>query len=682
MAWRVGVDSGGTFTDVCLYHEESGRFEQWKVPSTPEDPSLGIATSVAEGLAKVGAAAGEISYFGHGTTVATNSLIELRGAKTGLITTGGFRDLLEIGRQMRPSLYDMMAEKPPVLVPRRLRREVPERIRFDGAVETPLDLKRLRDEAARLADDGVEAVAICFLYGYLDPRHEKAAKEVVQEEFAGFVSTSHEIAPEFREFERLSATVVNAFLGPVMKRYIERLSERLRAAGMSAAPHMTQSNGGVIGFETAARLPVRTLLSGPSTGVVAAQEIARKAGFENVMTFDMGGTSSDVALLENLECKRSKDSVVHGYPIKTPMLDIHTVGAGGGSIAAIDSGGLLKVGPRSAGAVPGPACYGMGGIEATVTDANVVLQTLNPSQLLSGRMKLRRDLAHDAVDRLSRELGLGLCETAQGIISVATANMAKALRVVSVERGFDPREHALVAFGGGGPLHAARLAKELEIEKIVVPPTPGSLCALGLLLTDLKADFTASRIVPLDYDAAPVIEDMLQHLIKQAGNWFENESIPLEGRSLLQASDLRYAGQNYELQVPFPPGPPNARSIDGLKRKFEEAHRRQFGFASPDDAVELVALRLEAVGTVSKAALRRSETAACGIDPVPVGERDVWMPEFSERVPCPVFDRGDLEYGHLLKGPAIVEQMDTTTLILPDMRAAVDRFENLIMDFG
>ncbi|MDE0112945.1 MAG: hydantoinase/oxoprolinase family protein, partial [Albidovulum sp.] len=498
MGWRVGVDSGGTFTDVSLYHEESGRFEDWKIPSTPEDPSRGIAMGIAESLAMVGASADDLTYFGHGTTVATNSLIELRGAKTGLITTEGFRDLLEIGRQMRPSLYDMMADKPPVLVPRRLREEVPERIRFDGTIEIPLDMRRLREAARRLAEEGVAATAICFLYGYLEPRHEAAAKETVQDVAGGFVSASYEVAPEFREFERLSATVVNAFLGPVMKLYIERLSERLRELGMRAVPHMTQSNGGVIGFETAARLPIRTILSGPSTGVVAAQEIARRAGLKDVITFDMGGTSSDVALLENLECKRSKEPVVHGYPIKTPMLDIHTVGAGGGSIATVDSGGLLKVGPRSAGAVPGPACYGQGGNEATVTDANVVLQTLNPSQLLGGRMKLRRDLASDAVARLSRELNLGLQETAQGIVSVATANMAKALRVVSVERGYDPREHALIAFGGGGPLHAARLARELDISTIIVPPAPGSLCALGLLLTDLKADFTASRIVPLN----------------------------------------------------------------------------------------------------------------------------------------------------------------------------------------
>ena len=676
------MDSGGTFTDVSLYHEESGRFEDWKTPSTPDDPSLGIANGVAEGLARVGAAAEDLTYFGHGTTVATNSLIELRGAKTGLITTDGFRDLLEIGRQMRPSLYDMMAEKPPILVPRRLRKEVPERIRFDGFVETKLDMQGLRKAADDLAEEGVEAVAICFLYGFLNSRHEKAAKEAVQGAIKGFVSASHEVAPEFREFERLSATVVNAFLGPVMKRYIERLSDRLRDSGMRAVPHMTQSNGGVIGFDTAARLPVRTLLSGPSTGVVAAQEISRRAGFENVITFDMGGTSSDIALLEILECKRSKESVVHGYPIKTPMLDIHTVGAGGGSIAAVDSGGLLKVGPRSAGAVPGPACYGLGGNEATVTDANVVLQTLNPSQLLGGRMKLRQDLAHDAVYRLSRKLGLGLHETAQGIVSVATANMAKALRVVSVERGHDPREHALIAFGGGGPLHAARLAKELDIATVIVPPTPGSLCALGLLLTDLKADFTASRIVRLDCAALAGIEEMLENLDAQASNWFQNEKIGRARQVFIRTSDLRYAGQNYELQIPFPSGPPDARVICELKRNFELAHRRRFGFASPDDPIELVTLRLEAIGTVSKAELRGAETVASGDAPSPIGARDVWMPEEQGRARCPVFDRRHLRFGHALEGPAIVEQMDTTTLILPGMRAAVDNLLNVIMETG
>jgi N-methylhydantoinase A len=437
----------------------------WKVPSTPDDPSRGIIQGVEEGLRRVAPDAGErpasrVAYFGHGTTVATNALIQHRGVKTGLITTDGFRDLLEIGRQKRPDLYDMQADKPQTLVPRDLRLEVPERVRHTGEVDTPLDEGKMRAAARALAAAGVEAIAVSFLYGFIRPEHEKRAVEILREEMPdAFISAGHEIAPEFREFERLSTVVLNAYLGPIMKNYIRRLSPRLESLGMTATPHLTQSNGGVIGFSTAADMPVRAVLSGPSTGVVGAQAIGALAGFEDLITFDMGGTSTDVALLQGGRCKLASEATVHGYPIKAPMLDIHTVGAGGGSIAFIDAGGLLKVGPRSCGADPGPVCYDRGNSEPATTDANVVLQTLNPEYLLGGRMKIRQDLAKAAIGRLADQLGLGLMETAQGILSVVTANMARAIRVISIQRGHDPRDYTLMAFGGAGPLHAARLAR-------------------------------------------------------------------------------------------------------------------------------------------------------------------------------------------------------------------------------
>ena len=415
MTWRIGVDSGGTFTDVCLFEEESGRVEVWKVSSTPDDPSRGIAQGVAEGVGRVGVSAGDVGYFGHGTTVGTNALIQHRGVKTGLITTDGFRDLLEIGRQKRPDLYDLQADKPPVLVARNLRLEIPERVRADGTVETALDEQALREAVRVLRDAGVEAIAVCFLYGFVRPAHEETARRIVAEEFPGiFACTGHEVAPEFREYERMSTAVVNAYLGPVMQGYISRLADRLAQLGLTVPPHLTQSNGGVIGFEQAARLPVRTVLSGPSTGVVAAQAVGRMAGIENLITFDMGGTSTDVALLAGGVCRLASEAVVHGYPIKAPMLDIHTVGAGGGSIAYVDSGGLLKVGPRSAGAFPGPVCYGHGNTEPAVTDANVVLQTLNPVSLLAGRMNVRQDLAKQAIGRLADRLGLDVMATGAG----------------------------------------------------------------------------------------------------------------------------------------------------------------------------------------------------------------------------------------------------------------------------
>ena len=681
MAWRVGVDSGGTFTDLCLFDDATGRVEVWKVPSTPDDPSRGIADGVTEGVGRVGATLGDIGYFGHGTTVATNALIQLRGVRTGLITTDGFRDLLEIGRQKRPDLYDMQADKPHTLVSRDLRLEVVERVRHDGSVELALDEAALRQAARTLRDAGVEAVAICFLYGFLRPAHEQRAREIVTEELPdAFVSTSHEVAPEFREFERMSTAVVNAYLGPVMRRYIGRLGGRLAEGGMTAAPHLTQSNGGVIGFDQAARLPVRTVLSGPSTGVVAAQALAVMVGMPELITFDMGGTSTDVALLSGGACRLASEAVVHGYPIKAPMLDIHTVGAGGGSIAFIDNGGLLKVGPRSAGADPGPVCYGRGSTEPTVTDANVVLQTLNPTHLLGGRMPIRQDLARAAIGVLAERLGLDLMATAQGILSVVTANMARAIRVISVQRGYDPRDYTLVAFGGAGPLHAARLARELDIPRILVPRNPGILCAMGLLLTDLRADFASTRLMTMGAGALPELSAAFDALLRRAGAWFTEEHIPVDARSTKRAVDMRYAGQNYELPIPLPDGPIGPGTPEALTLGFEAAHRRMYGFVAEGEPVQLVTYRVEATGLVPKAAFQARPMGPPDAGAAIVGRRDVWLPEAGGFVPCQVYDREQLTPGHRIAGPAIVEQMDATTVIPPGMSGRVEPYGNLILE--
>ena len=679
--WRIGVDSGGTFTDVCLFDDASGRVAVWKVSSTPSDPSDGIARGVEEGLHDVGAVAADIDYFGHGTTVATNALIQHRGVKTGLITTGGFRDLLEIGRQKRPDLYDMQADKPPVLVSRDLRLEVPERMRHDGTVETPLDEDAFRNAVRTLRAAGVEAVAVCFLYGFVSTEHESAAARILAEEFPdAFASISHQVAPEFREFERLSTTVVNAYLGPVMRRYIGRLAERLTGLGVTATPHLTQSNGGVIGFGQAARLPVRTVLSGPSTGVVGAQAIGRAVGMEELITFDMGGTSTDVALLANGQCRLTGEAMVHGYPIKAPMLDIHTVGAGGGSIAFIDSGGLLKVGPRSAGADPGPVCYGRGNDEATVTDANVVLGTLNPSFLLGGRMPVRRDLAVAAIDRLASALGMERMATAAGIISVVTANMARAIRVISVQRGYDPRDYALMAFGGAGPLHAARLARELDISRILVPRNPGILCAMGLLLTDLRADFAVTRLSLLAPSALPGVRDSFSELDAMAAEWFAAEGIPAPDRRTARTVDMRYAGQNYELPIVLPDGEIGPDTLLALADCFADAHRRMYGFIAEEDPVQLVTFRVEASGVVPKATFEAQPDAGPDASVAIVSSREVWMSETGGFAACSVYDRNRLRAGNRFAGPAIVEQMDATTVVPPGWVARVEPFLNVILE--
>jgi len=683
MAWRVGVDSGGTFTDICLFDDATGRLEVWKVASTPNDPSAGIADGVAEATARVDAAVDRIAYFGHGTTVATNALIQGTGARTGLITTDGFRDLLEIARQKRPDLYDLQIDKPSVLVSRDLRLEVPERLRHDGTIETPLDIAAFRAAVRRLREAGVKAVAICFLYSFVRPDHEIEAARILAEELPdAFASVSHQVAPEFREYERLSTTVINATLGPVMRRYINRLGDRLTALGLTTQPHLTQSNGGVIGFEQASRLPVRTILSGPSTGVVAAQAIGKVAGFADLITFDMGGTSTDVALLQGGQAGLAGEATVQGYPIKAPMLDIHTVGAGGGSIAAIDSGGLLKVGPLSAGADPGPVCYGRGSPQPTVTDANVVLQALNPAHLLGGRMAIRRDLAEQAIAALARRLGLDAMATAQGIISVVTANMARAIRVISVQRGHDPRDYTLVAFGGAGPLHAARLAQELEISRILVPRTPGILCAVGLLLTDLRTDFAATRLAALGPAALPGIAEAFDTLRDQAERWFDAEGIAPDMRRISRTIDMRYAGQNYEIAVPVPEGPIGSATLAALAAGFSASHQRLYGFTADEDPMQLVTYRVEAVGLVPKATIATHPDAGPNAAQALIGRRNVWFAEAGGGfVDCPIYDRALLAAGNRIGGPAVIEQMDATTLLLPGMQARVDSTLNLILEW-
>ncbi len=680
--WRVGVDSGGTFTDVCLVAEDGSAIAVWKVASTPDDPSTAIAGGVVEGLAAAaGARPADVVSFGHGTTVATNALIQGKGVATGLITTDGYRDLLEIGRQRRPHLYDLQCDKPALLVSRELRMEVAERLRHDGRIETPLDEAAVRVAARQLKAAGVEAVAVMFLYAYLDPRHELRVREIVAEEFPeAFVTCSHEVAPEFREFERLSTAVVNAYLGPVMARYIDRLGPRLDAAGLEGPRRITQSNGGVMSFATARDQAVRTVLSGPATGVVGAMKVAGLAGHDNIITFDMGGTSTDVALIANGEPRLAAEMEVHGYPLKTPMLDIHTVGAGGGSVAHIDAGGHLKVGPKSAGSVPGPACYGLGNTEATVTDANVVLGTLNGAHLLGGRMAIDAGKAEAATAALATRLGLTTMATAQGIVSVVTANMARAIRLISVQRGHDPRDYVLVAFGGAGPLHAARLARELEIPRVLVPRNPGILCALGLLMTDLKTNFAQTLQVRLDTDSLGAMADVFAALDDRAQAWFAAEAIVAGDREVRRTIDMRYIGQNYELSIALPEGLAGAALLDELTARFEAAHRQMYGYIATEEPIQAVTFRIEAIGRVQQTRMLPQPAATSAVGEARIATREVWFEETQSSMAAPVYDRDRLGAGHRIEGPAIVEQMDATTLVLPGQVASVDPYLNIVIE--
>lgn len=682
MTLRVGVDTGGTFTDVCAFDEENGRLFVRKVSSTPDDPGRAIVQGVDELLAEIGAPIDQVAYFAHGTTVGTNALLTGNGVRTGLITTRGFRDLLELGRGRRPEMYDPRADKPVPFVPRDLRLEVTERVRHDGRIETPLDHDEVRAAVRVLRERGVESIAVCFLYSFLVPDHERAVREIIAEEFPeAYVSLSSDVLPEFREYERLSTVVTNAYVGPVVFRYLARLRGTLAQNGLTAVPHVTQSNGGVIPFTTAEQLPVRLVLSGPSTGVVGAAQICSAAGYPDIITFDMGGTSSDVSLVQNGEPKVTAGMELDGRPIRSPMLDIHTVGAGGGSIAWIDSGGHLRVGPRSAGAFPGPACYG-NGIEPTVTDANVVLQFLNPEYLLNGQMRISREAAVRAVETVAEPLGLSVPDAALGMLRVVTANMARAIRVVSVQRGYDPRDYALVPFGGAGPLHASRLARELGISTVVVPEVPGAQSAMGLLMTDVKTDFMRTAITPVETGSAAAIATAFDGLEAQAEAWFAGEGVGAAGREIVRRAELRYRGQNFELPVDLPAGVITATTIRRMIDLFGEAHERVYGYRDDTSPVEAVTFRVQASGRAPKVELHTS--AHAGADPVAAraGERELYLDADSGYTPGPVYDRALLRPGNVITGPAVIEQMDTTTVLLPGDRCTVDDYRNLIIAIG
>jgi N-methylhydantoinase A len=683
MGHRLGIDVGGTFTDLVLYDEAAGTLAVEKVPSVPADPAEGIVRGIARLLAAAAVAPGAVGYVAHGTTVATNALLERRGARTALVTTRGFRDLLEIARQKRPSLYDLHARKPAPLVPRHLRFEVAERVMADGRVRTPLDeaeVDRVLEAIAAAPGEPVQALAICFLYSFLAPGHEQRVLARARARCPGLaIVASHEVHPEFREYERLSTTVANAYLAPRMSAYVRAFRERVAGLGIPARPYVNQSNGGTMSVEEAARVPVRTALSGPSAGVAGAAWIAGQAGFAAIATFDMGGTSTDVAFVRDGAPGLSFEREIGGVTLRVPALDIHTVGAGGGSIAWRDSGGALKVGPQSAGADPGPACYGRGGEAPTVTDANLLLGRLGSRGLAGGTVPLDRARAEAAVGRLAGELGLSLTETARGIVRVVNANMANAVRVVTVQRGVDPAGLTLVPFGGAGPLHAGELAQDLGIPVVAVPPGPGLLCALGLLVEDLRTDAVRTHLAPLEPAGLPALAARFAELEAEAAAWLDREGVPPARRRLERWLDLRYVGQNFELLVPVPDETWRDGDCRALRRRFLETHERVYGFAAEDEPVQVVNVRLVTRGLADPPRLAR--LAAGPTDPAGavVDRRPVHVDDRAGVVACPVYDRARLLAGQRLAGPAVVEQFDATTLLLPGQTATVDPLGFLVI---
>ena len=662
----IGVDIGGTFTDIVLFAD--GRITIHKVPTTPHDHAQGMLA----GLADLGAAAAAGPVV-HGTTVATNALLERKGARTALITTKGFRDVLEIGRQARPRLYDLEPQRTPPLAPRELRLEVDERVDHHGVVLRPLDPATVEAAIAELQRLGAESVAVCLLFSFLLPEHEAAIGARL--EAAGFpVSASHKILPEFREYERTATTVANAYVSPVMNRYLSNLETKL-------PPHLAplrvmQSNGGVITAQAAKDAAARTVLSGPAAGVVGAAYMAGLSGYSDLITLDMGGTSADVALVPG-RLRETTEGMVGDVPVRLPMLDIHTVGAGGGSIARIDAGGALRVGPESAGSDPGPACYGRGD-HLTVTDAHLLLGRMSATQFLGGRMALHPERASSLMDVLAGQANLTRERTAAGILRVANATMEKAVRVISIERGYDPRRFTLVAFGGAGPLHACELAEGLGIPRVLVPRAPGVLSALGMLAADVMKDYSLTVMMRLPdlVDDATVRQVALQFRTLAQRGWTEilTEGLPRDQVQVHTALDMRYVGQSFELTVPF-----DDTATGDLKGRFHAAHRERFGYAQPEEPVEIVNLRLKMIGPVQRPTFPAEPLG----DPSPaaaiIEQRSVW---FGEAMQTTVYDRDRLQPGNAIAGPAIVTQLDATTAVPPGWAGHIDAVRNLVLVRG
>ncbi|HEU4491170.1 MAG TPA: hydantoinase/oxoprolinase family protein [Jiangellales bacterium] len=652
----LGVDVGGTFTDLVAIQD--GRLVTAKVPSTPRDQSTGVIAAVDSAALEPAA----VTVFAHGSTVATNALLERRGGRTALVTTSGFRDVLEIGRQNRPSLYDLTAQRPPPLVPRELRFTVRERMGPDGVVR-PLDEDDLNRVVRQLVDAQVDAVAVCLLFGFLHPGHERQVGDRIRAALPDVpVSLASDLLPEFREYERTATVTADAYLAPRLAAYLGRLDDRTRDHGLTS-PLVMQSSGGVIDVGTAAEHPARCVLSGPAAGVVGASYVAGLSGYRDLLTFDMGGTSTDVAPVVDGAVQTTTESVVAGVPLKLPMVDVHTVSAGGGSVAWVDEGGVLRVGPHSAGADPGPAAYGMGGTEPTVTDADLLLGCLADGTTLGGQVTLSLDRARQALQELGCRLGLSPEDAALGVARVATTEMVRALRVISIERGLDPRDFALVAFGGAGGMHACAMAEELGVRTVLLPRAAGVLSALGLALSDIRRDYVAPLLGRVDELDPETLREAWTGLARRA----REELAPLGDPRTERLADLRYRGQSYELVV-------GGETPDELARVFHDTHQRRYGHHDAAEVVEIVGLRLVATVAGEKPDVVEPDPATRDTR---TGHRRVLLEEGP--VGAEVHDRSLMGRGSTVAGPAVVELAEATWLVRPGWRGSVDGVGTLVL---
>ena len=683
--WLVGVDTGGTFTDLIAVEQTTGELRRAKVPSVSGDPSAAVLDAMDKLFAD-GINPGDISLFVHGTTVATNALLEGKGVRTGLLITRGFRAVYEARGWSQPrgsDLLDTFYQKPPLLAPQWLTEEVRERLDYRGEVVTPLDEAGLRDSVHRLKAKGVEALAVCFLFSFLNPDHERRAAEIVAEVAPECrISLSSNVLPVIREYPRLSTTVIDAYVGPTIADYLMRLERRLIERGLKTPQlFLMQSNGGRMRISLGARHPNQTLLSGPAAGVIAGAELARVTRRRHVITFDMGGTSTDISVIVEGRLLETTQGQIAGQDIGTPMLRVRTLGAGGGTIAWIGKDGLLKVGPRSAGSVPGPACYGRGGEEPTVTDANVALGALSGDTVLAGSLRIDAARAARAIETVAKPLGLDVLQGAAGILRIVNTQMAVDLRLALQEQGQDPRKFALVAFGGAGPLHAAALARSVGIPTVLVPPYPGLNCAIGMLQTSVRHSYLKSEVGVLSRFPTGRMNDLFRELREQALAEASEEGFAHEAVKLTRLLDLRYPHQGYTLPVACPADITDADKAR-LKHAFDEAHLQVYGQSAPREDAEIVTFRLQAEIEVPRLELPALAHGDGRAERASKGERPLFDIEENRFVRASVYDRQALMAGDTIAGPAIIDQFDATTVLLGGQTATVDDTATLIIQTG
>ncbi len=679
--YRLGVDIGGTFTDFLLMDEVTGSYNLVKIASTPDHPSDAILEGLQRLTHDYNLDAADIVSFVHGTTLAVNTLIQRSGAKVGLLVTEGYRDILELRRLRLEDPSQLYSDKPVPLAPRRHVREVRERLLVDGSVYIPLDLDQVEKAARDLVAKGVETLAIAFLHSYRNPAHEYAAKERIKQILPDvYVCTSSEIWPQFREYERTLVAVMNAHVGQRMEEYFTSLERELREAGMSTPVYSTKSNGGIMTASSAAKVPVETLLSGPASGVIGAATIARQSAHPRVIAFDMGGTSADVSVI-NGEVSYSTENHVGEFPVTMPAVDVSSIGAGGGSVAWIDAERVLKVGPRSVGSSPGPACYGRGGTEPTVTDAYVELGIIDAAHFLGGELTLQPELSHAALSEIGERLGCDAQQAARYVLNVATANMYAEFIPLMARQGVDARDFALLAFGGAGPTHAFMLAREVGIDCVIVPPTPGVLCALGCLMADFRSDFIRTLYLRLSELEPATLEREFAEIEQEARSWLAQQNIEesdLAGMHLVRSADMRYRGQSFELTIPVPDDLSTSAGIDALLDGYHRHYEQIYGHSDEGAETEIISIRVQIVGQTVKPSMENDAAPASATRdaPQPVGTRTVRLA--TPAWEAPVYERDQLSPGMLLDGPCIIEQYDSTILVTPGFRLEIDSQHNVI----